>query len=206
MQPAAMRPTMASALRYKHRHAPMPTYPDREQQIIIAHAALIVSVVQVCQNRTLLPELRPVLQALDEHGQRPLADSIRRILDGDRDAYLLASLDEDDRIVVDAILRGLQDPSTLPDPNAAPQAAAAAPGLASIIHAAAAGQADALQALGTMAEQMTTAGGDMARLGGIMRRLVNGDRDSDRLCKGMGSQAKSLVLSILDELARLEHH
>jgi len=184
----------------------MPTYPDRQQQIIIAHAALIVSVVRVCQNRSLLPELRPVLQALDEHGQRPLAETIRRILKGERDPYLLAPLDQEDRTVVEAILHGLQDPSTLPDPDAAPQAAAAAPGLASIIHAAAAGQADALQALGNMAEQMTAAGGDMARLGGIMRRLVDGDRDPDRLCQGMGTQAQSLVLSILEELAKREYH
>jgi hypothetical protein len=184
----------------------MPTYPDRQEQIIIAHAALIVSVVRVCQDRALLPELRPVLQALDDHGQRPLAETIRRMLDGDRDPHILTTLDEDDRIVAEAILRGLQDPSTLPDPNAAPQAAAAAPGLASIIHAAAAGHADALQALGNMAEQMTAAGGDMARIGSIMGQLVNGDRDPDRLCKAMGNQAQSLVLSILDELAKLEHH
>lgn len=184
----------------------MPTYPDRQQQIIVAHAALIVSVVRVCQNRSLLAELRPVLQALDEHGQRPLAETIRRILAGERDPCLLAPLDQDDRTVVEAILRGLQDPSTLPDPDAAPQAAAAAPGLASIIHAAACGQADALQALGNMAEQMTAAGGDMALLGGIMRRLVNGERDADRLTKGMSTQAQSLVLSILEQLARLERH
>jgi hypothetical protein len=46
----------------------------------------------------------------------------------------------------------------------------------------------------------------MARLGGIMRRLVNGERDPDALCKGMGARGESLVLSILAELGQLEVH
>jgi hypothetical protein len=57
-----------------------------------------------------------------------------------------------------------------------------------------------------MAEQMTRAGGDLARLGGITKRLVDGERDPDRLCKGMGAQGESLVLSLLGELGKLERH
>ena len=46
----------------------------------------------------------------------------------------------------------------------------------------------------------------MARLGGIMKRLVDGERDPEVLTKGMGAQGESLILSLLDELARLEAH
>ncbi len=184
----------------------MSSQPSRQQQILQAHARLIVDVVQACANPALRPPLDPILKALEEYGQRPLANTIRQLFSGKRDAQLLNGLDEDDRLVVEAMLRGLQDPATLPDPNAQADAAAAAPGLASIIHAAAAGNVEALHALGGMAEQMTAAGGDMARLGGIMRRLLNGERDADTLCKGMGARGESLVLSILEELAKLEVH
>jgi hypothetical protein len=182
----------------------MATTPSRNEQIIIAHAPFIVQVVRVCQNRELLPELEPILQTLEQYGQGALVTAVRRMLDGSRDAALLQPLDDDDQVVVQAILRGLQDPNTLPDPAGQANPAAAAPGLASIIYAAANGQAEALHALANMAEQMTTAGGDMARLGGIMRRLVDGERDPERLCKGMGPSGESLVVSILEELARLE--
>ncbi|HRK78641.1 MAG TPA: hypothetical protein PLQ95_08905 [Thiobacillus sp.] len=54
-----------------------------------------------------------------------------------------------------------------------------------------------------MAEQMMKAGGDMALLGGRMRRLVNGERDADPLAAGMGPLGRELLVSLLDELARL---
>jgi hypothetical protein len=57
-----------------------------------------------------------------------------------------------------------------------------------------------------MAEQMTRVGGDMARLGAIMKRLVDGERDAEPLCRGMGAQGESLVVTILEELGRLEAH
>jgi len=106
----------------------------------------------------------------------------------------------------EAILRGIQDPSTLPDPEATPDGSLATPGLAQMIHAARCGHVHALHLLGDMAEQMTAAGGDMARLGGIMKRLVDGERDADRLTKGMDAQGASLVVSLLEELAKLEAH
>jgi hypothetical protein len=60
-----------------------------------------------------------------------------------------------------------------------------------------------MSVLANMAEQMMKAGGDMALLGGRMRRLVNGERDADQLIEGMGPLGRELVISLLDELARL---
>jgi hypothetical protein len=57
-----------------------------------------------------------------------------------------------------------------------------------------------------MAEQMVRAGGDMARLGGIMRRLVNGERDFEVLSKGMGALGRTLLLDILSELGKSAIH
>jgi len=82
----------------------------------------------------------------------------------------------------------------------------AAPGLASMIHAARSGNMEALQLIANMATQMMQAGGDMARLAGLIRPLVTGERDADKLCQGMGEDGQKLVLGILCELAKLEAH
>jgi hypothetical protein len=63
-----------------------------------------------------------------------------------------------------------------------------------------------MSVLANMAEQMMKAGGDMARLGGVMRRLVDGERDAEKLGKGMGPLGKELLINLLDELARLRPH
>lgn len=184
----------------------MSSTPTRTEQIIQTHAELIVNVVAACHNPDQRDKLQPVLEAGETYGQLKLVGAIRRILAGERETSLLQGLDEDDAVIVEAILRGLQDPQTLPDPNAQPDPSAAAPGLAHMVHAAAHGSTEALEMLGHMAEQMAPVGGDMARLGGIMRRLVNGERDADELCKGMSASGESLVVSILEELGRMEAH
>lgn len=184
----------------------MHAIPDRNRQILQIHAGLIHRVVAACHNRDLIPALDPIIQASVANGWVALMGAVRQILAGRRDMSLLAALDEEDRVIVEAILRGIQDPASLPDPDAQPEAGAAAPGLAAMIQAAAGGDVRALQALAGMAEQMTAAGGDMARLGGMVRRLVNGERDADRLTQGMGAQGRALVLSILEELGKTSLH
>ena len=64
----------------------------------------------------------------------------------------------------------------------------------------------ALQLLADMATQMLRAGGDMARLSGILRRLIDHERDPDLLCRGMSPRGAQLVLSLMEELARLRAH
>jgi hypothetical protein len=179
---------------------------DRKAQIARAHAALIHNAVAACQNPSLSQALAPMLKASEDNGWTDLVAAIRRILKGERDPRLLVGLDEEDATIVEAILRGLQDPTTLPDPNATADPSMAAPGLASMVHAAARGDLQASRWLGEMAEQMRRAGGDMARLGGILGRLTRGERDPEALTRGMGAQAEGLVLGLLEELARLESH
>jgi len=184
----------------------MSSLPEKSQQIVIAHASLIHAVVIACQNRDRLADLEPLLEAASANGWGTLVLAIRRILSGTRDLQVLAGLDEEDRIIAEAILRGLQDPTTLPDPQARPDPGMAVPGLAGMIHAAASGDVAALQLLGDMATQMMRAGGDMARLSGILRRLMDGERDPDVLCRGMSTRGSQLVLSLIEELARLRAH
>ena len=184
----------------------MSELPPRHQQIVQAHAGLIVGVVQAIQNRELLPQIEEALRVTAQNGWNELVAAIRKIIAGARDRSVFQGLDDEDTVIVEAILRGIQNPATLPDPNVEADPTMAAPGLAHMIHAAATGNVEALQLVANMAEQMTRVGGDMGRVGGIIRRLVDGERDPNILCQGMTAQGESLVLSIIEELGKLELH
>ena len=82
----------------------------------------------------------------------------------------------------------------------------AAPGLAHMIHAAGRGDAQALTLVAQMADQMSRVGGDMSRVAAVIRPLINGERNADRLCARMDTRGQQLVLQILDELGRLDLH
>jgi hypothetical protein len=184
----------------------MPTLPKKTEQILQAHAGLIHSVVMVYHNRNLMPELESVLNTTAANGWTELVSAVRQVLAGHRDTSVLNGLDEEDRVIVEAILRGLQDPATLPDPSKQPDPTMAAPGLALMIDAASKGNIQALQLVAHMAEQMNRTGGDMARLGGVINRLINGERDPQVLCRNMGAKGEGLLLSILEELGKLNAH
>ncbi len=179
---------------------------DRQQQIIQAHAGVIVQVVQSIANPQLMAQTEEILKVSEQNGWGDLVAVIRRIIKGERDESLLKGLDEEDSTIAGAILQGIQNPATLPDPNQPADASMAAPGLAHMIHQAATGNPQALEIIGNMAEQMTQAGGDMRNLGGIIRKMINGERDPKELSKGMGVQGRQLVDSILEELHKLTGH
>jgi hypothetical protein len=181
--------------------------PSAQQQIIQMHAGLIVLVVQVAQNPEKQQQLNDVLKVSADNGWTDLVRIINKIIAGDRATNLQQNLDEEDSVIIGAILSGIQNPAALPDPNSpSGDATMAAPGIAHMLIQANSGSPQALTMLSTMAEQMSIAGGDMRQLGGIMKKLLDGERDPDVLCKGMGASGTSLVQSILDELAILQTH
>jgi hypothetical protein len=180
--------------------------PEREQQIRQAHAGMIVQIVRRVQDPQLAEPTEALLQQAEQNGWTQIVAVMRRIIAGERGEDLLNGLDEEDRVIARAILEGIRDPGTLPDPERKPDATMAAPGLALMIHQAGRGDAQALQLLSHMAEQMTAAGGDMRLLGGILRRLIDGERDPAKLSQGMGTQGRQLVDGILEELHMLAGH
>ncbi|MFM1892478.1 MAG: hypothetical protein RLZ44_1555 [Pseudomonadota bacterium] len=182
------------------------TFPDKRQQVLATHAAFVRQVVALAGDAARSRELQTLLDSATRNGWGTLVRAVRAILNGRRDPALLQGLDEEDQILAEAVLRGLQDPATLPKAPDKADAALAAPGLAHMIHAAATGNAQALVLIGNMADQMAKVGGDMTQLAGRIRPLINGERDPDRLCKGMGGRGRLLLLGILDELAKLEVH
>jgi hypothetical protein len=179
---------------------------DRDQQIIQAHAAFICQVVEFARNPDARPRFDGLMKSAEENGWHALAQALRAVAAGRTDLSGIAHLDDEDRVIAEAVLRGLQNPATLPDPNKKPDPALAGPGLAAMVHAAATGDMQALALIGQMAEQMSRAGGDMARIAGAIRPMINGERDPDILGKSMDTRGRQLLHHILEELAKLEHH
>ena len=181
--------------------------PERDQQIRMAHASLIHQVVLACKYTDKNAEARVTLESglevAIQQGWLDLVRVIRAIVSGNREASLLNGLDEEDTVIVATILEGLQTPASLPDVNQQGDATQAAPGLAQMIYAASRGDAQALQAVSQMAEQMTQAPGDMARLGGNIKRLIDGERDADLLCKSMSASGEQLMLNLIEELNKM---
>lgn len=177
--------------------------PEHDEQIRMAHAELINLVANVCLSGENKAQLNSAMKQAQSSGWEDLVGRIRRIVSGERDEALLNGLDDEDTVIIRSILEGIQNPASLPDPSKKANPAMAAPGLAHMIHAAASGNVEALQHVSFMAEQMIQTQGDMRQLGGIMRQLINGERDPDVLCKGMSGTGEHLVLSILDELNKL---
>lgn len=180
--------------------------PDKRDQIVQIHAGLILGVVQSTQNPDLRPQIEEALKLSEKNGWGSLVAAIRKIIKGERSESLLKGLDEEDAIIAEAILKGLNDPSTLPDPSAKQDATLAAPMLAGLINDARRGDHNAVIALGGMAEQMSLIGGDMANLGAVLKDMIDGERDVDKLCTRMGPQGESMITQILSELAKLDVH
>ena len=178
--------------------------PDLNEQILQSHAGLIHRVVLHCNNPGSIPDLEDVLRQAQDNDWTQLVTAIRDIMAGRRDESVLLGLDDEDRVIIEAILRGLQDPGTLPDLEADFDSSMAAPGIASLIHASRRGNAHALQLVANMAKQMLATGGDMGILAGRIRPLVEGERDADKLSEHMSGKGQQLMVKILDELLKLE--
>ena len=150
--------------------------------------------------------MEQALVVSEQNGWDKLVAAIRKILNGSREQSILNGLDDEDSVIITAILRGLQDPTTLPKPEQQPDATLAAPMLANLINDARRGDHNAVIMLGGMAEQMSMAGGDMASVGAIIKDLIDGERNVDKLCDKVGPQGESLIVQILAELGKLEVH
>jgi hypothetical protein len=131
-----------------------------------------------------------LMKSASDNGWQALVTVLNAIAEGRRDVMVLNGLDQEDSAIAEAILLGLQDPNSLPDPNKKADATMAAPGLAGMIHAAATGNVQALTLISQMAEQMQRAGGDMARVAAVIRPLINGERDLKTLSRKWMSAAK----------------
>ena len=92
----------------------MTDLPDLKEQILISHSGLIHRVVMHCNQPGSVPDLEQVLGQAEANNWTRLVAAIRSILAGQRDESVLQELDDEDRTIVESILKGLQDPASLP--------------------------------------------------------------------------------------------
>lgn len=183
----------------------MNTTPDIKEQILQSHSGLIHRVVLHCKAPGSIPDLEVILTQAEENEWIQLVAVIRKIMSGDRETSLLGGLDGDDLIIIDSILKGIQNPETLPNLTADFNSSMAAPGLASLLHESRKGNTDALTLISNMAKQMLQSGGDMAILSGRFRPLIEGERDLDKLCENMSEKGEILMKDIVTEITMLEN-
>lgn len=179
---------------------------DRENQILAVHATFIHTVVFSLLDASKRPDLETHLNTASNNGWGELVTAIRQIMQGQSDPSILAPLDDEDKVIVVAILRGIQNPESLPKIPEQADPTVAAPAIASLIQGASTGDSNALEMLGSMAGQMANAGGSMARMGATLKRLVDGERDIDQLVEGMDQKARLLIESILKDLNQKNQH
>ncbi|MGO9121305.1 MAG: hypothetical protein ACLQPD_27300 [Desulfomonilaceae bacterium] len=80
------------------------------------HADLIIGTVRATQQPEVRTQLEELLSRREQGGWTNLVAAIRSILAGERNADVLcASLDLEDSMIIEAILQGLADPSSLKD-------------------------------------------------------------------------------------------
>ncbi len=80
------------------------------------HVPVILGAIRAIQEPKHHQEFEQVLDGMKQHGWTNLVTAIRRILAGERDADALCdSLDLEDSMIVETIIQGLADPSTLAD-------------------------------------------------------------------------------------------
>ncbi len=163
------------------------------------HAEFICQVVKSHSTGD-LATFEQLLAQAEQSGWQQLTKAVRQMAQGQRDLALLGGMDEEDSVVAEAIMRGMQNPATLPDPTQKADPALAAQGLAGMIKEAGSGNAQALILISEMATQMQRAGGPMAALASVIRPLINGERDPDTLCNGLDERTKGLIINILAEL------
>lgn len=80
------------------------------------HLPVIVGAIMAVQDREDRQPLQEALSDMEQRGWTNLVDAVRRILNDERDADTLClDLDAEDSMIVETILAGLADPSTLSD-------------------------------------------------------------------------------------------
>jgi hypothetical protein len=174
---------------------------DEMNQEDIVLIRLVVEAIHFPQH---LSTLNSHLTQAEEAGWGSLVGAIREILRGKRSLASFEKLDDEDRRIVIAILRGLDDATELPDVVNTIDPNKAGLKIATLLMAMRSGSAQAGQSLSSMITGMAGAGGDMAQVGLAIVDINNGERDMDRLCRNIGLMGSKIIRHVLEELEKRE--
>ena len=175
-----------------------------KEEILQDHTTLIHRVVMHCNEPDSVPDLEQILQLAQENDWQKLVTTIRSIMSGNHDRSLLQGLDEEETIIIEAILNGIEDPGTLPTVSADLNSAMAAPGIASLIYASMQGSSESLDITTNLIKQMLDAGGEYAIIAGGIKAMIDGERDLAKLMADTSEQEQKLLTEILTELTAIE--
>jgi len=174
------------------------------EALLKLHAALLHDVVDACHDSSKQVNLLNMLKEAESNGWQKLCDAIRAILSGQRDESVLTGLDEEDAILVQAILIGIDNPDSLPPIDPEQQRNEAAVGLASTIASACQGDQRAMELIAHMEQTFQENPTEMGAMGNVIRRMVNGERSIAILIEGLDRPSSQLVEHILTELKTIE--
>ena len=135
-----------------------------KEEILRDHSTLIHRVVMHCNEPGSVADLEQILQLAEENDWQKLVATIRNIMLGNRERALLHGLDEEENIIIESILNGLEDPGTLPTVSADLNSAMAAPGTTSLIHASMQSNSESLNIISNLTKQMQDSGGDYSNI------------------------------------------
>lgn len=170
-----------------------------QERALLIHLA--VEAVRVPASRAHLDTL---LAQASENGWVALVGAIQKILTGERNLANLGALDDEDRKIILAILRGIEDRASLPDIASGLDIGKTAMEIGTLILAVRWGNEEAIKALSSLTTQMTAATGDIAQVGLVLRLLVSGERRLERLSYNMGETGTLIVREILAVLEKRE--
>ncbi|MBA3581894.1 MAG: hypothetical protein H0W44_05500 [Gammaproteobacteria bacterium] len=175
----------------------------KNRELVALHASLIHEVIAAITQPTKRPALYSGLDIATQNGWGALANAVRKILDGERSLDILDNMDHDDAVIVAAILRGIQDPNTLPSLDTAQDPAGAPSSLAQLIHTAGRGDANSERLLQQFMNDMMV-NDEMRKLSVALHHMRNGERHYQALSANMQPRTSELTRAILDELIKLD--
>ncbi|MDM7323219.1 MAG: hypothetical protein P3W87_008145, partial [Gammaproteobacteria bacterium] len=147
----------------------------------------------------LAPALFERLTQMVEAGGNALVKAMIVFVNGD--VVDLKALEEEDQAILQAMQRGLEDPTFLAELEQDVSHQAAAP-LAALIYAATMGEREALETLAGLREAADTP--TATATAEALIAIVEGERKADALTSGLPEAQAGLVRAVLSELAVLE--
>ena len=170
------------------------------------HSSLIHLVVLAVDMPEIHSALEQQLAMAEANGWTALASAVRRIVAGERDIATLEGLDDEDRVIVESILEGIRDRGSLPGLASGIDMDIAAPGIAKMISRIRAGDGGEVRDMfDQLLQQLAQADPELQGLTQVLSRVLEGERDADKLTAGLGSLPACLLRRVLSELEVLDY-
>lgn len=169
---------------------------NREDQFLVR---LVIEHIQYKQHHDLLER---ALKEAEAGGWANLVLAVRDLVAGIRPPGNFQQLDAEDRPIVLAILRGLDEAADIPDIADTLDPRKTGTKLATLILAVQYGNAQAAQTLEQVVAAMNASSGEMQPVAQAIIRIYKGERDAELLCRSLSDTGVKIVEQTLAELSK----